>query len=80
MSKMLGCSGITTLSASFMTSSRRLPCRPAGVSSTTWVVPLGGRTISSRATSQVSMRGRPAGRNASQVRADCCRSTSPSMT
>src|SRR6478672_5845651 len=47
MSKMLGWSGISTLSASFITWSRRLPCRPAGVSRTIWVVPFGGRTISS---------------------------------
>ncbi len=43
---MLGWSGISTLSASFITSSRRLPCSPAGVSRTMWVVPLGGRTTS----------------------------------
>ena len=35
------------------TASSRLPCRPAGVSSTTWVVPLGGRTMCVGATSQL---------------------------
>src|SRR5947208_761313 len=46
MSKMLGCSGTTTLSAIFSASLNSLPCIPAGVSSTTCVVPLGGRAIS----------------------------------
>ena len=36
---MLGCKGTSTQSVSFITASSRLPCRPAGVSSTACVVP-----------------------------------------
>src|SRR3569832_2528230 len=52
MSKMLGCSGTTTLSAMSTTCRSALPCRPAGVSSTTCEVPFGGLAILSSPTSQ----------------------------
>jgi hypothetical protein len=80
MSKMLGDSGTTTLSAIFSASWNSLPCIPAGVSSTTWVVPLGGRAMWLSLTSQLAMGRAPGGRRCSQRRDDCCRSASPSIT
>ena len=81
MSKMLGCSGTSTWSASFITSSSRLPCRPAGVSSTTCVVPLGGRTMSSCVDLPAADGAAAAAAAApARWRDDCWRSTSPSIT
>jgi hypothetical protein len=65
MSKMLGCRGTITLSATRTISLKRLPCRPPGVSSTTWLVPLGGRAVMSGVTSQLVMRRATAGRKPS---------------
>src|SRR5574343_1452171 len=80
MSKMLGCRGIKTLWAARTTSVNRFPCKPAGVSSTTWVVPFGGLSTRSGTLPQLAMGRASVGRKPSHSRDDCCRSTSPSMT
>ena len=81
MSKMLGCSGISTLSASFITSSRRLPCRPAGRVEDDVRRAL-GRPDDVVAAHLPGRDRRQPGR--AQARARCCddcwRSTSPSIT
>ena len=63
-----------------ITASSSLPCRPAGVSSTTWVVPLGGLDDVVAGEVPALDRRRRVGRSASQWRDDCWRSTSPSIT
>jgi hypothetical protein len=75
-----GDSGTTTLSAIFSVSLKSLPCRPAAVSSTTWVMPLGGRASWSLSTSQLAMGLASGGRRCSHRREDCCRSASHSIT
>jgi hypothetical protein len=57
MSKIEGCSGTMTRWMLFTTTSSFFPCRPAGVSSTTWVVSFGGRAGSPGAMSQLRIGG-----------------------
>jgi hypothetical protein len=72
--------GITMASANMTTRASSKPCMPPGVSSTTWVMPVGTRNMFFWSTAQGAMAGSEASRRFSQARADCCRSTSPSMT
>ena len=80
MSNTLGCSGTTALVAILSTPFSSLPSRPAGVSSTTCVTPLGTLTLPGVAVSQGTILPAEDGRSASHWREDCCLSTSPSMT
>jgi hypothetical protein len=76
--------GIRIASANITTRARSKPCRPPGVSSTTRVMPAGGRKVFFGSTVQPTMgacSGRfCARRSLSRAWADCWRSTSPSIT